>query len=196
MKKAVETRQMLLQKAFELIYVKGYQATSLDDILATTQVTKGAFYYHFKNKEEMGLAVIQELMVQATDSNILQPVIIADDPLKAIYEMMRFLLLENPILQSKYGCPTHNLIQEMAPLNPQFKEALSQLVQNIQKKIQEILENAQNQGIIRKNMDTRQVTCFIHAGYAGIRNVGKLYENTDSYDLYLQGLKAYLESLR
>lgn len=37
MKKAETTRLNILQKAFELIYVKGYQTTSIDDIIATTQ---------------------------------------------------------------------------------------------------------------------------------------------------------------
>jgi TetR/AcrR family transcriptional regulator, transcriptional repressor for nem operon len=60
--KAATTRLGILQKAFDLIYQRGFQATSIDDILATTQVTKGAFFYHFKNKEEMGLALINEVM--------------------------------------------------------------------------------------------------------------------------------------
>ncbi|WP_312076739.1 TetR/AcrR family transcriptional regulator [Chryseobacterium sp.] len=63
MKKSEATRLNILQKAFELIYVKGYQTASVDEIIATTQVTKGAFYYHFKTKDEMGLAIINELMI-------------------------------------------------------------------------------------------------------------------------------------
>jgi len=62
MKKSELTRLHILQKSFELIYAKGYQNASIDDILATTQVTKGAFYYHFKNKDEMGIAIINELL--------------------------------------------------------------------------------------------------------------------------------------
>ncbi|GAA6766408.1 hypothetical protein AAFH68_23500 [Flavobacterium sp. CGRL1] len=50
MSKAVNTRLTILHKAFELIYTKGYQTTSVDEIIATTQVTKGAFYYHLKIK--------------------------------------------------------------------------------------------------------------------------------------------------
>jgi len=65
MKKAAATRLMILTKAFELIYVRGYQTTSIDDILATTKVTKGAFYYHFRNKDEMGLAILQEILKPA-----------------------------------------------------------------------------------------------------------------------------------
>jgi TetR/AcrR family transcriptional repressor of nem operon len=62
MSKAANTRITILQKAFELIYSKGYQTTSIDDIIATTQVTKGAFYYHFKTKDEMGVAIIEEIL--------------------------------------------------------------------------------------------------------------------------------------
>lgn len=43
MNKAESTRLTILEKAFKLIYEKGYQTTSIDDILATTKVTKGAF---------------------------------------------------------------------------------------------------------------------------------------------------------
>jgi len=60
MSKAQDTRMTILRKAFELIYRQGYQATSIDEIIATTAVTKGALFYHFKNKEEMGLAIINE----------------------------------------------------------------------------------------------------------------------------------------
>ena len=43
MSKAAATRLTILQKAFELVYANGYQATSIDDILIKTAVTKGAF---------------------------------------------------------------------------------------------------------------------------------------------------------
>ena len=62
MKKAEITRLNILQKAFDIIYANGYQTTSIDDIIATTKVTKGAFYYHFKSKDEMGLAIINEIL--------------------------------------------------------------------------------------------------------------------------------------
>jgi TetR/AcrR family transcriptional regulator, transcriptional repressor for nem operon len=62
MSQAQETRVMILRKAFELIYKRGYQATSIDNIVATTSVTKGAFFYHFPNKEKLGLALINEVM--------------------------------------------------------------------------------------------------------------------------------------
>ena len=52
--KAAATRLNILQKAFGLVYQNGYRTTSVDDIIATTQVTKGAFFYHFKHKDGNG----------------------------------------------------------------------------------------------------------------------------------------------
>lgn len=115
MKKAAATRLAILQKAFELIYTKGYQTTSIDDIIATMQVTKGAFYYHFKTKDEMGLAIISEILKPTLQSSFIAPLQNHQNPLEAIYELMENLLMKNDFLKVEYGCPASNLTQEMAP---------------------------------------------------------------------------------
>lgn len=85
MKKSEATRLNILRKAFELIYEKGYQTTSVDEIIATTQVTKGAFYYHFKTKDEMGLAIINELMRSSFQDTFIDPFQVSENPLDTIY---------------------------------------------------------------------------------------------------------------
>jgi TetR/AcrR family transcriptional regulator, transcriptional repressor for nem operon len=196
MKKSAITRQMLLQNAFELIYVKGYQSTSIDEIIATTHVTKGAFFHHFQNKEEMGLSLIEEFMHGTMQDMMFSPLLTEENPLDAIYNLMHLLLLESPLMQAKYGCPTHNLIQEMAPINPVFKQALLEITEQTQKAFNSILDNAKSKGIIRQNVDCEQVTLFIMVGYAGIRNIGKLYDNDKHYHSYLALLKDYLDGLK
>ena len=56
------TRERLLQAASREIYRSGFQSASLDTILASAGVTKGALYYHFKNKEALGYAVVEEVI--------------------------------------------------------------------------------------------------------------------------------------
>lgn len=196
MGKASETRLTILEKAFELIYINGYQATSIDEILATTKVTKGAFYYHFKNKEEMGLAIINEMMQQTMGKMLLEPLANSSEPLQAIYEMMEYLLIQAPHLQIKYGCPTNNLIQEMSPLNESFSQALAQIMNEVLEATKNAIENAKNLGQVRADINSEQVAIFISSSYAGIRNLGKLYQNPLHYHLYLSELKAYLNSLK
>ena len=56
------TRERLLQAASREIYRSGFQSASLDTILASAGVTKGALYYHFKNKQALGYAVVEEVI--------------------------------------------------------------------------------------------------------------------------------------
>ena len=46
-------KQELLDAALQLFTEKGYEGTSINDIIKKVGVTKGAFYYYFKSKEEV-----------------------------------------------------------------------------------------------------------------------------------------------
>lgn len=196
MSKAANTRLTILQKAFELIYSKGYQTTSIDEIIATTQVTKGAFYYHFKTKDEMGVAIIEEILKPTMLESFIKPIENSHDPIADLYNMISYLLLEDPFLQVKYGCPVGNLTQEMTPWNNQFSQALSELVNQWMTTIEKTILNGQTSGSIRKDIDGKQVGFFIMSGYWGIRNFGKLQDDKSCYTIYLKEFKNYLNSLR
>ncbi len=196
MKKAEATRLTILRKAFELIYTKGYQTTSIDDIIATTQVTKGAFYYHFKNKDEMGIAIINELMKPALSSGFTELLQQEENPLTAIYSLMRHLLMENDFLKVEYGCPAANFTQEMTPWNADFTRALNEITLQWVKMMTTALDKGKKNGWVSKEVNARQVALFVMSGYWGIRNFGKLENSNKAYLPYLKELKNYLEALR
>lgn len=195
MSKASATRHNILQKAFEMIYLKGYQSTSIDEIIATTAVTKGAFFYHFKNKEEMGLAMINEVMYPGMKPYMISALGRHDNVLEDIYQMIKNLLLTNPFFQVEYGCPAVNLIDEMAPLNESFKKALTALVLQWQQVIEEHLKKARFEGQINEACDPRQIAMFVTVNYSGIRNIGKAF-GRESYMEFLKQFKIYLNSLK
>lgn len=63
-KPAAERRAELIDCAVALFFEKGYEATTIADILERTQLSKGAFYHHFESKEELLDAFTQ----RATDA--------------------------------------------------------------------------------------------------------------------------------
>jgi TetR/AcrR family transcriptional regulator, transcriptional repressor for nem operon len=195
MSKAAETRMMILQKAFELIYKNGYQSTSIDVIIASTKVTKGAFFYHFKNKDEMGLAVINEVMLPLMHQALINPLSNSTNPAKDIYSLVKNLLLENSFLEPRYGCPAGNLTQEMSPVNDEFSKALAQLTGQWQEAIQKSITLGKKAGNIRSAVQGKQVALFVMSGYWGVRNVGKLIDSKDCYVSFLKELKLYLSGL-
>lgn len=196
MKKAEATRLSILQKSFELIYTKGYQTTSIDDILATTQVTKGAFYYHFKNKDEMGLAIINELLKPSFAATFMQPLQSGSNAITIIYNMMHEILMKNEFMKVEYGCPAANLTLEMAPWHKDFTIALNDLSDEWKNAIMQCIKNGKKSGDIRADVKPEQVAVFVMSGYWGIRNMGKLANSKSVYLIYLKQLKDYLNSLQ
>ncbi|WP_313675705.1 TetR/AcrR family transcriptional regulator [Mycolicibacterium sp.] len=58
--RAAATRQLILDCAAELFDTVGYANSSLSELIAATGLSKGAFYYHFTNREAVTAAIIQE----------------------------------------------------------------------------------------------------------------------------------------
>jgi len=195
MTKAESTRKEILQRSFSLIYANGYQATSIDQIISTTEVTKGDFFYHFRNKDEMGLAVIREAMKPGMSSAWIRPLTETVDPLTAIYDMMEEVLLRNRLFDVKYGCPAMNLAEEMSPVSPRFRTALSELLDEWQAALEKSISRAKKSKMIRTDVNAREVAMYVTGGYAGARIMGKLY-GRDAYKGYLRQLKNYLGSMR
>ena len=196
MNKASNTRMHILEKSFGLIYQNGYQATSIDKIIETTQVTKGAFYYHFKDKEQMGLAMIKEVIAPRLNHLLIAPLKNAEDPLDKIYQTIKKNLIEDNDFDIQYGCPINNLIQEMSPIKESFKRTLKSVIEIWKNAIVTELENGISIGVVNPYIDTRAVAEFIIVSYEGLRGTGKVYQNFKLYESYIKQLKFYLNALR
>lgn len=196
MKKAEETRKTILQKAFALSYAHGYQTTSIDTILAEIGVTKGAFYYHFKNKDEMGVAIIEEILKPTFLSSFTEALAAEKNPLEGIYNLIENLLLNEELLRVECGCPVANLVGEMTPWNGPFTQALRSLTEDLTREMTALLERGKADGFVGSQVAARETVLFILSGYWGVRTLGKLEESPAVYTSYLKGLKQYLQSLQ
>lgn len=65
--RAATTRQRILDVAVDLFVENGYTETGLKDITRATNLTTGAFYYHFRSKEELADAIIEQAWPTAID---------------------------------------------------------------------------------------------------------------------------------
>ena len=65
--KAEATRQSLIAAARDLFGEQGYAATSVDEIARQAGVTKGALYHHFRDKDDLFRAVVEDVKREVTD---------------------------------------------------------------------------------------------------------------------------------
>ncbi len=68
-KRSEQTRAKRLDAALRQFAIHGYEATSVDDICAAAQVSKGAFYHHFESKHALFLCLL-DAWIQAIRANM------------------------------------------------------------------------------------------------------------------------------
>ena len=190
------TRQELLEAAFEEMYVHGFQATGLDQILVRTGVTKGALYHHFKNKQELGYAVFDEIIRPGMLSRWEEPLAGSDDPVQTLKDMMYAALEENREHLLERGCPLNNLTQEMSQVDAGFHARIQKLLGDWRRGVTEALERGKAAGNIRPDVDTDATAAFVIASWEGMAGMAK---GTGDLELVMgmgRVLESFLDGLR
>ncbi len=122
------TRERLLQPAPREVYRTGFQSAGLDTILASTGVTKGALYYHFKSKEALGYAVVEEVIAPDVHGKWVRPLQSVKDPISALIGAVQRIPVRSEDVRG--GCQLNNLAQEMSPLDAGFRKRLATIFDN------------------------------------------------------------------
>ena len=74
-----KTREDILNTAMHLFSLHGYHQTSTNDILEAAAISKGAFYYHFKSKEDLALKVLDKFQNDMQE-NVFTPLLASERP--------------------------------------------------------------------------------------------------------------------
>lgn len=190
------TRKRLINAAAEEIRRNGFRATSIDQILQQTGVTKGALYHHFSNKLELGYAVVEEVYRSHTLEGwgpVLQH---AENPIDAILGILRRNGDRTKGDMLNCGCPLNNLAQEMAPVDEGFRARIEAVFQDWRNIIDEALSRGKENGTVRGNVDTEKTAIFIVSVVEGAIGSAKNAQDCRVLSACMEGLAHYLEALR
>lgn len=161
------TKNRILEHAGRMIHKKGFNNTGIQEILDSAGVPKGSFYFYFKSKEDLGLAIIdhfaqsvaqlgESLLVKAPGSPL--------ERLRGYFGAMRkFFEQEN----WKSGCPIGNLTQEMGTLNEAFRSKLQSVFNMMQSDIRNCIEQAKLQHEVDEELDLDETAEFILDSWEG-----------------------------
>ncbi|HEY8196572.1 MAG TPA: TetR/AcrR family transcriptional regulator [Gemmatimonadales bacterium] len=190
------TRDKLLNAAFEEIYRRGFQAASLDTILAKAGVTKGALYHHFPDKAALGYAVVDEVVkgLLLKRWGVLEPA--TGDPVSALQQVLRGRAAGLTTREVELGCPLNNLAQEMSPLDRQFRKAVNATFDIWIDAVARDLERGQTDGTVRRDVDAPKIAAFVVASIEGSFGLAKGAQSAAMLRSNLEVLSSFLESLR
>jgi TetR/AcrR family acrAB operon transcriptional repressor len=195
---ALETRERILDAAEDVFHAQGVARTSLADIAKSASVTRGAIYWHFKNKSDLFVAMCErvrlpmEAMVQAGARES------ASDPLGQLRSACVFILREamsNPHSRKVLGIIFHKceFVDVADPILIRQQESFLKGSANIER----ILCNAVSRQQLPADLDTRLAATMFHANISGLLN--NWLFSTSGFDLARDAEKlidAAIETLR
>jgi AcrR family transcriptional regulator len=193
---AGRTRERLLQAAFREVYKVGFQSAGIDSILAATDVTKGALYYHFESKEALGYAIIEEIIAEITSDRWLVP--LKRNKNKDAIDVLIGIVRALPAGPNdvRNGCPLVNLAQEMSLLDEQFRKRLERIFHALQAGISASLRRGQSEGTVRRDVVPEAAASFLIAMVEGYEVLAKNAKDVKVWKMGVRNIVGWLNTLR
>lgn len=195
---ALETREQIIDAAEYVFHEKGVSRTSLNDIAKRAGVTRGAIYWHFKNKHDVFVAMLerQRLPMEALGDRAIDPN--ESDPLGKFRDFLIYVLCEtarDPHRRRVFEIMFHKceFTAETDPLMARQQEAFM----DGSDRIRRTLNNAISRGQLPADLDVERAVVQLHVQITGIFYTWLLIP--DIFDLENEAVNfvdCYLDSLQ
>ncbi|XDD47767.1 TetR/AcrR family transcriptional regulator [Leptospira sp. WS39.C2] len=194
MGKQEETRKLIIESAFALIYQNGFQGVGVREIAEKANLTIGAFFYHFPTKNHVGYAIIDEFLSKGILDRWISPLENFDDPLEGIIQTFKKTFEEWPDEFVSRGCPLNNLGQEMSAIDPEFQRKTKELLSAWIQKSKLFLDKAKKKKILKAKTDTLKLAEFIVTFQEATFAMGKVMNDRSVYDSLYLSFRDHLKS--
>jgi len=193
--KALATREKILRAANDLFYLHGYNATGVDRIISAAAVTKGNFFYHFKNKEELAVAVLDWHRDLAFAEIGLDRILAEGSPRTALLKLVRAMAGRMTCEEASCrirGCFFGNFALELSAGSEAVRQKVRHIFDGFRDLIQSLLEKARAAGELRPDLDARAIAGMILALMEGAVLLDKTTQTTTETDHAVEFLRSYL----
>lgn len=190
------TRRILLESAARHMHRSGFQATSVDAILAETGVSKGALYHHFANKHELGLAVVEEVYRPPYLDAWASALNKSEDPLADLVAHLQHLASASTACTVQHGCPLNNLAQELAGVDEGFRLAIESAMIAWRDLVKDALNRAAAAQLLAPGIDSTQEALFTVAAIEGATGLAKTTRDARIFGDCMKALEGHLLGLR
>ena len=127
--KGERTRERILDVAQAIVLAKGFSGTSIDEIIAEAEITKGGFFYHFRGKSDLARELMRRYLQQ--DEAFFQGLFdnadeLSEDPLQRVLIFLKLLAKAMEDLNAVHpGCLVASFTYESQQLDPEVRQLAS-----------------------------------------------------------------------
>ncbi len=169
------TRARVLETARSLINAKGFNNTSVNDIIQITGVKKGNLYFHFPSKEDLGLAILKE--AKRDFSLFLANSLQGEDPLEKLSSFFDAVLEKHRKTNFIGGCIFGNTALEMGDKNALFSNVIQEVFHEWIGVIANLLKEARETGDLKNKIEPELLAKEIVASIEGGIMMAKVSKN-------------------
>jgi len=195
---ALETRQQILNAAVREFSARGVASTSLTDIANAAGVTRGAIYWHFKNKVELFNGVWEQCESQIHDLEIEYQTKFPNNPLRILREILIYILratVTDPRRRALMEIIFHKceFVGEMTSVHDARKALYMEGYGKVERILQSCIEAEQ----LPHNLHPRQAAIILRAYLTGLmENWLFIPESFDLENQAAQFVDTYIEMLK
>jgi TetR/AcrR family transcriptional regulator, transcriptional repressor for nem operon len=180
----MDAKNRILKAGARIVLEKGFCDTGLAEVLAAAGVPKGSFYFHFKNKEDFGLQLIDSFaeVLQSSQEKFYRDENLPHlERIRILFRWQTELFRKNNFIG---GCPIGNLSLEMGDRNPAFRKKLNRVFLEMKKNLTAQLEQARKKGEVSDSIDPEETAGFILTSYQGALVQMKVAKSTVPHEIF------------
>jgi TetR/AcrR family transcriptional repressor of nem operon len=183
----VFNRDEVLEKVVALFHSKGYNATSMQDLVNVTELNRSSFYNSFGSKKELYQESLR-FYKQKANRYVQKTLIHTSEPLDAI----RKIFATNPECVNK-GCLLGNCTTEMANQDQEIKSFLQNNLHSMQDLFEELVARGQSSGSVNTNKTAKEYAAYLFTALQGLRVTEILLNEQTEYESIVNTMLSALD---
>lgn len=187
------TRQKIIHTAMELFWAKGYQSTSIADILSRSQVHSGSLYHFFPGKQDVLVAVLEWYRDGIEENLFAHAWAGVEDPIERVFALLNGYRTHLLVSDFMYGCPIGSLALELHEPDPRVRELLALNFANWVSGVEQCLVDAGER--LPRDTDRRALAEFILTIMEGAIMQARTTQDIAPFDRNVAVLRSHLEVL-
>lgn len=163
--RGAKTRARIVAAAADLMYVRGVGATTLDDVLAASGVSKSQLYHHFSGKDALVRAVVDHVGERIIERE--REALGHVSTMRGLRRWQEALVQNNALRHGAYGCALGTLASEVSAQDDLARRALSQLFTEWQELLAGVLRRFRDDGVLPPDAPVDQLATGLMAAVQG-----------------------------
>lgn len=182
----------LLDAGLQVMATRGYNGTSIKDIVDAANVPKGSFYTYFKSKEDFAVEALEKVTEERIQQN---RQLLGNRSIPALERLLRYFQenMGNSCGDDmKGGCFIGNMCQEMSESSEVIRLKVRQMLRNKTQAIEDVLEEARLNGSLNNHLPSSLLAEFLLNAWEGTLMRMKASKSREPLDAFLSVLPEIL----